>query len=399
MSLRVRLTLLILFLFAMGMVVAVGRSLHHARLDLHDELARSQPLSTEIAEIPGSLQTQILALQVPAWFIALLDIDEDSAGDIAAHARIADRINALWLDTRFSVVVYSIAVMLISVLVYLLLGTWLRPVEQILNGLQEVEKGDFSRRIPSTGMPEFDQISDKINKLTTVLGASKQDNQRLQAEAIVTQEQQRRRLAQELHDSLGQAISAIKAMAVSIVVRSKDTSPEIAESAHNIERISDSAYTSVRDMMTRLRPAVLDELGLRVALQQMVDDWNVHHSNTFCRLNIDAGVDKLDENQSINVYRIVQEALTNVAKHANAEFVSVVLSGQKIISMTIEDDGQGFDAEQITMGMGLRGIQDRVALLQGSLEVQARKGRGVSLHIEFPRTVRHRRRKRARSGA
>src|SRR5690606_4302282 len=101
----------------------------------------------------------------------------------------------------------------------------------------------------------------------------------------------------------------------------------IATSALNIERISDDAYQSVRNLMAWLRPAILDELGLVLALQHMVDDWNSHHEDTFCSLRIDADVSRLDAQRQIQVYRIVQEALTNVAKHAQADRVEVSITG------------------------------------------------------------------------
>src|SRR5690606_4706486 len=135
---------------------------------------------------------------------------------------------------------------------------------------------------------EFDRISRRINHLIGVLGTSKSDNARLARQSLTTQEQERRYLAPELHDSLGQSVSAIKAMAVSINLRSRTTDPVVAESARKIEKISDTAYASVRNLMAWLRPAMLDELGLVQALQTMVDDWNQHHEDTFCRLRIDA---------------------------------------------------------------------------------------------------------------
>jgi len=156
------------------------------------------------------------------------------------------------------------------------------------------------------------------------------------------------------------------------------------DSAKNIEDIADSAYKSVRKLMASLRPQVLDELGLTEALNQMVDDWNVHHEDTFCRLNIEGSYNNLHEEQQINLYRIIQEALTNISKYAQAENVSVTLSGSEIVTLLIMDDGVGFAMNEITQSMGLTGIRDRVTLLRGELEIASKPGKGVSIQIEFP---------------
>src|SRR5690606_29517419 len=104
-----------------------------------------------------------------------------------------------------------------------------------------------------------------------------------------------------------------------------------------------------------------------------------------CRLHFDTRCDDLLEQQSINLYRIVQEALTNAARHAQAQMVSIKLSGQEMISLEISDNGKGFDPGSTRMGNGLAGIRDRVNILQGSFEVVTAPGNGTTLKIELPR--------------
>src|SRR5690606_231827 len=140
----------------------------------------------------------------------------------------------------------------------------------------------------------------------------------------------------------GQSVSAIKAIAVGIRQRGRDDA-QIVEGARRIEEASGAIYSSVKGMIGRLRPAVLDELGLVPALQQMADDWNAHHDDAFCRLRIDGEFDDLQEEQQINVYRIVQEALTNIARHSRADSVEIILSGREVVSLMINDNGVGYD--------------------------------------------------------
>ncbi|HHX82377.1 MAG TPA: sensor histidine kinase, partial [Pseudomonadaceae bacterium] len=149
--------------------------------------------------------------------------------------------------------------------------------------------------------------------------------------------------------------------------------------------ISDEAYRSVRNLMAWLRPAILDELGLNLALQQMVDDWNVHHDASFCALRLDTDLSDLSAHRQIQVYRIVQEALTNVVKHAQAERVSVTILGDDQLELVITDDGRGFDRDTARTGIGLANIRDRANLLQGQAHVRSASGEGTILQITFPR--------------
>lgn len=443
MSLRLRLSLLFLGLFILGMLSALGRSVDVAARLVRSDIENARLLSREIVELlshtheagvtsaagtsdfiahlqqlqdaldidvevqsrtrsypefTGHAPVEVIA---PQWFVEVLNIDRTSLeqtlgvidGDtITIRIDPGADINALWIDARDTLLQRTIGLLLFYLLSHVSIGIWLKTTQQIVGVLDEIVKGDFNRRVPHLTMPELDQIARKINHLVGVLGVSKSDNERLARQALTAKEQERRYFAQELHDSLGQAVSAIKAMAVSIAMRTRDTDSVAAESATRIEKISDTAYSSVRDLMSWLRPAILDELGLSHALRHMVDEWNAHHDDTFCRLRLEGNVDDLKEEQKINVYRIVQEALTNAAKYADASYIDITLGGQEVLSLIIIDDGVGFDQEKVVLGMGLSGIRDRVNMLQGSLTISSRPGKGTSIHVEFPRVTGYRRR-------
>lgn len=440
MSLRLRLTLLIVILFSLAFAAISVRSIMDARAALRAEIEYSRELALQfISLLPAyedpleqrqainRLRQQLNLLETanqysitlasgmnvgpvmapdrlraPQWFPRLLGIDESrlqlnyavpEVETLILRIDPAGRINDYWDDISYTMTTRLGTLLTIAMVLYLLVGYWLRPISVIIAALDQLVKGDYSRRIAPIPLSEINEVAQKINHLASVLGASKSDNERLTRQAMSVQEQERRFLAQELHDSLGQAVSAIKAMAVSIANRTRETQPLVADSAVNIEKISDQAYKSVRNLMAWLRPAVLDELGLSMALQQMVDDWNMHHEDTFCSLRIDTELDDLKEQQRIQVYRIVQEALTNVAKHAEAERVNIVCSGQEIITLMINDDGKGLDGTRVRMGIGLSNIRDRGNLLHGSLTISSKKGKGTTLQLEFPRGQRNRRRR------
>ena len=442
MSLRVRLGLIITLLFLLSMAGSLGRTLLSAQNDVQEELQSTSILVSQLlgflledsdfildtSKIPDIL-TQLVQLEAvrhldiqiesqsrdyqqfnvgvletvdaPAWFVALVEPESQQLihslpllnGDVLVILTDpTDEIEEVWLHTKTTLLLRLLAILIFNIVLFYFIQRWLKPAEMISEVLESVEREDFNRKIPKLSLPELNEVGEKINRLTSTLGASKSENERLARKSMIILEQERRYLAQELHDSLGQSLSAIKAIAVSIAQRASSIDALSVSSANKIEQIADNSYDSVRDMMSNLRPPVLDELGLETALLQMIDDWNDSHEDTFCRLRINNEFDNLDDNQQINIYRIIQEALTNIVKHASAENVKITLSGSEVITLSIDDDGVGFDMTRVAMGMGLTGIKERVQTLQGDFNIASRFSQGVNIQIEFPRMIRNRRR-------
>ncbi|MDT8397099.1 MAG: histidine kinase [Pseudomonadales bacterium] len=337
----------------------------------------------------------------PAWFVnsvrpavqrVVYGFNLGDQEQVLIFATPTAEIEEAWQEMKSAVLARVLAIFIIVMTLLALIGRWLNPVKSIIHVLDEVEKGNFGSSVPKISLPELNVIAEKINRLASVLGSSKNENDRLIRKNLYLQEKERRYLAHELHDGMGQSISAIKAIAASIRHRHANSDEQSATSAQKIVDVSSQIYASIRGMMGRLRPAVLDGIGLVPGLEQMVDEWNDHHEDTFCLLNIVGDFQNLHEDQQIHVYRIVQEALTNVAKHARAEQVTISLSGNESVRLSISDDGQGYEPESIRMGMGLTGIRERVQTLQGELVLSSGPGKGVHILIEFPRLIRDRRR-------
>ena len=143
-------------------------------------------------------------------------------------------------------------------------------------------------------------------------------------------------------------------------------------------------------MMTRLHPVVLDELGLVAALGLMIDDWNARHEDCFCENVCPRTLPAFDADARIAVYRVVQEALTNVARHAAASAVRVVLEldqdgdGASTLHLAISDNGIGFDPDRVRRGLGLRGIGERVTALNGSWSLTSRPRDGTRIEVRVP---------------
>ena len=203
--------------------------------------------------------------------------------------------------------------------------------------------------------------------------------------AVQAQEGERRRLARELHDETGQALTSIL-LGLSAVERAE--SAEAARAAAvELRALVVETLQAVRRLAVELRPSALDDFGLEPALRrlgQTVREGGELDVQVEARL----GGERLPADVETALYRIVQEALTNVVKHAEAAHVSIVLTRkQESVVVMIEDDGRGFDpAESSVDRLGLLGMRERVQLLDGSLQVEAAPGSGTTLIVEFPLT-------------
>jgi len=205
---------------------------------------------------------------------------------------------------------------------------------------------------------------------------------------VSVQEQERRRLALNLHDQLGQQLTALRLALSSL--RESSTPAEIDERYALIEEIMSQLDRDVDFLAWELRPAALDEVGLPAALAQYVRHWS-QASGVVAEVHVNIAPDeRFDHHIESNVYRIVQEAFNNVAKHARATCVSLLVehsAGE--MTVIVEDDGRGFDAANEgdrtrRGGMGLPGMRERAASMGGQIEIESTKGKGTTLFIRVP---------------
>jgi signal transduction histidine kinase len=198
------------------------------------------------------------------------------------------------------------------------------------------------------------------------------------------QELERKRLARELHDETGQALTSVLLGLRSIEEATRDQ-PQVRESVLALRELVVSTLHDVRRLAVELRPKALDDFGLLPALERLAETF-AEQTAIDVHLQTALGDERLDPEIETALYRIVQEALTNVVKHAQASTISVVLTkrGDSVTAL-IEDDGQGFDAsERSGDGLGLLGIRERIALLRGRVAVESSEGSGTTVVVEVP---------------
>jgi PAS domain S-box-containing protein len=200
------------------------------------------------------------------------------------------------------------------------------------------------------------------------------ENRLLTQKYMEAQEAERRNIARELHDEMGQYLNAIKLDAVAVRDSAAALPAEVEASVRAIIAATDHVYEVARDLTQRLRPVALDTLGLNDALRHCVADWQRRNAGVTCSLSLDGLAPDLGEQANITVYRLVQECLTNITRHARATQVGIRLvqktpGGEVLVS--ISDDGVGCDLTRKTTGLGLPGLRERVESLGGSFELRS----------------------------
>jgi len=298
-----------------------------------------------------------------------------------------DEIKEAWRETLIFISLLLLLTLLISSCVFIVIGRALRPVDEILQAFTDIEKEHYHKPLPAFNLPEFNNIAKGINHLSENLSASKVKNQQLTKQSLDIRENERRYLARELHDEMGQSLSAIKALSVS----AKDNKETNSQPLSEIENICDHLFHVVRNRMQQLTPALLSEFGLSAAVGEMVDQWP---GNSHIELTLDSTLDSLIQHNSIHYYRIIQESLTNILNHAQAQNIWITLSKidyakSTSISLTIKDSGIGFNPNDVVSGRGLINIKERVESLGGTLSINSSLGAGCQLSAILPISDNH----------
>ena len=211
--------------------------------------------------------------------------------------------------------------------------------------------------------------------------------ERLVRDLVAAQEAERQRVARELHDQMGQHLVGLS-LGLNRLAQIVGASPEITHITKRLEAITDTMARDVQHLAFELRPASLDDLGLADAVRNYADGMTRRFG-----LQVDVQCDRmprLDSSAETTIYRIVQEALTNVAKHATARRVSVILEARgDRLHVIVEDDGIGFQPELVRHGgnggrLGLRGMIERASLVGGEFQIESRPGRGTTVFVRVP---------------
>ncbi|MEX8520159.1 MAG: ATP-binding protein [Leptothrix sp. (in: b-proteobacteria)] len=389
---------LIEFLAQLGRVRANDISL----LDEHGQLLYRSPPSTykEGRNAPDwysrlvvpPLQRQVIALP---------------GGQLAVEADPSRAILDGWDDFRVLVGVAGAALLLLLGGVFWLVGRTLRPFPTIVAALERIERGDLRTRLPELRGHEAATIGAAINRMSAAVEGhlierlrafeverSLSESRELARQIEHHMERERREIARELHDELGQSVTAIRSLAASLVLRLGERDPQGRELAGLIGSEALRLDDAMHSLIPRLAPLALDQLNLADCLSDLVASARQREPAIEIVFNIDAPLPELDGDTALAAYRVVQEALNNALRHSGAHRIAIMLSAnERLLDISVSDDGQGLSLDgseplQHKGRYGLRGLRERVRALGGRFELASPSaldtGRGLRVQAWLP---------------
>jgi two-component system sensor histidine kinase UhpB len=282
---------------------------------------------------------------------------------------------------------FVVSGLLLSVIInFVLLKLALYPLERLRETMALVQTGDLAHKAEVTGQdPDADQLAIAFN---TMLAALDDLGKSRASQILHAQEQERKRIARELHDETSQVLTSLL---ISLALLEESiTEPAARTRIAETRALAHSTLRAVRNLSIDLRPSALDDLGLLPALR-----WYIKEYQQKCGIDVELATsgfkERLSPEMETAIYRIVQESLTNTAKHAHATKVWVNLTedGQQVRGQ-VRDNGQGFDAQAVLRtpwqdrGLGLAGMTERASLLKGTVHITSQPGQGAVIDIAVP---------------
>ena len=222
------------------------------------------------------------------------------------------------------------------------------------------------------------------NEQTRRIEEAENNLRRLSRRLVQTQEVERKSLSRELHDEVGQMLTALRIEVGNLQSIKNADEATFCGHIEGIKQLSTDAMRVIRDLAMGLRPSMLDDFGLAPALEWQGREFS-RHTGVPAAVTVDGTLDDLPETHRTCIYRVVQEALTNCAKHAKAKNVRVTVHGRgESVEAVVADDGVGFNTALRVGGLGLMGIDERVQELEGTLRIISQPGRGTTLRVQIP---------------
>jgi two-component system sensor histidine kinase UhpB len=369
----------------------------------HVSITRQDDTAGAAANNPGG---DAEAYPVPAWFVALVHPEKTTVnvpfsirgkpGSLIITSHPSDEMVEIWDGIVTQLQVGSAIAVALFLMTMMVVSRALAPIRSLSEAMENIEAGDYGTRVNTVGPPELAAICGKLNHLAATLGEAVEEKRRLAESAISLQDAERKEIAQELHDEFGPYLFALRAHASSLARAADMPEPDTAalrrHGAAMLEQVN-ALQQFNRRVLDRLRPVGLAELGLGEAVGALVRLWKESHPEVTIDAEVSQSLGETGETADLTIYRTVQEALTNVFRHASATSVDVTIEPTQQLSnlsrgkrrcvlVRVRDNGNGLKPSH-ALGRGLAGMRERVAALGGTLAVTSSEA-GVTVEAIVP---------------
>ena len=304
-----------------------------------------------------------------------------------------------WDDFKPMLLTVLAGFILGNALVFVLVGRAMRPLQKVVMGLQAMEGGSYGTRLPAMHGKEAKVMGEAFNAMAQSVqdGIAAQTQAREATLALaqnreLTQviqtriEEVRGQIARELHDELGQQVTAIKSLGQAMVLRAKGVDSHTENAARMVIESADAIYEEVHQLVSQLRPLALDRFGLQDALQDLVEDARSRHPDTRIDLHLQTPLEDMESSLATATYRIVQESLNNALRHAQASQITILLSAlDHQLHIDVSDNGMGATPDWEDSGQfGVIGMRERAQGLGGSFRFESLQPSGVRVWAVLP---------------
>jgi two-component system sensor histidine kinase UhpB len=314
-----------------------------------------------------------------------IDAGNTHLGKIVVSADNESELRDLWYKTLSSLIPVMVLFMLISFGMSLIISIVIKPVVDFLRAVNKEGELDHSNSSGLFRMSHLLRLPKHLQGIHHDIQDSSQKVHDLNNKILHLQEEERRRLSAELHDELGQHLTAIRFEAE--LIKTAKSLQDTQYSAEAIDKIGRDMKDIVRSMLERLRPPEFDMFGLRGAITEMISDWQLRHNNVHIDFQCKADFTDIDDVRQLSIYRIVQEGLTNISRHAGSSELDVIISlvsSKDQITIIVSDNGLGCDLTKQVKGFGLKGMQERVYGLLGKMTLNSSPDKGMNIIVEIP---------------
>ena len=324
--------------------------------------------------------------RVPGWFVRLLALPElarhtpilirgERVGELVFESDMAADIYEKWIGF-LAIVTSGAALTLVTLAItYLTVDAALKPLRDLGGGLARLRDGHYSGTIPCSGPPEIRESCEAANELAATLTQLDRENRSLLRRMVSIQDEERRDIARELHDELGPLLFAIRANVIAMVDNGAADQDDLDSPLQKALQSVEALQLTNRRILDRLRPMHIEEFGLQSSIQKLLRGVRSQVPAIEVAFEIDPALDTIDAVVSQTVYRVMQEGITNVLRHAQATGMSLKASlPDGMVVVEISDNGVGMPAN-VVMGRGLTGMRERVRALGGTFELFRSDGR------------------------